>query len=47
MIDVNELLTVSDVAKEIKVTPQYVRKLISEEKLKAGRVGKQCIKRAA
>ena len=41
MIDVNELLTVSDVAKEIKVTPQYVRKLISEEKLKAGRVGKQ------
>lgn len=41
MVDINELLTVSDVAKRIKVTPQYVRKLIGEEKLQANRVGKQ------
>lgn len=35
------LITASDVAKHLKVTPQYVRKLISEEKLTATRIGNQ------
>lgn len=38
-----KLLSVNDVANKLKVTPQYVRKLISEEKLIAERIGKQWI----
>lgn len=37
----DNLITASDVAKQLKVTPQYVRKLISEEKLIATRIGNQ------
>lgn len=36
-----EILTVSQVATYLKVTPQYVRKLIKENHLKSTRVGKQ------
>ena len=35
------LLTVQDVAAKLKVTPQYVRKLIKEEKLATDRIGSQ------
>ncbi len=38
-----DMICVSDVAKQLKVTPQYIRKLITEEKLKAKRIGKQWI----
>ncbi len=41
MNDINTILTVQDVAEQLKVTPQYVRKLIKEEKLVADRVGSQ------
>lgn len=37
------LLSVNDVSAYLKVSPQYVRKLISEEKLEAIRVGKQWV----
>ena len=37
----DSLITVSDVATQLKVTPQYVRRLISEEKLIATRIGNQ------
>lgn len=37
------LLTVQDLANSLKVTPQYVRKLISEERIKATRVGTQWV----
>lgn len=37
------LMTINDVAEKLKVTPQYARKLISEGKLKAERLGKQWI----
>ena len=40
---VAELLSVQDVANYLKVTPQYVRKLISEEKLSATRIGTQWV----
>lgn len=43
MDNVKSLLTVHDVASHLKVTPQYVRKLISEDKLTATRIGKQWI----
>lgn len=43
MQKIDELMPVSDVAKRLKVTQQYVRKLISEEKLKATRVGSQWV----
>ena len=43
MSNVDELLTVSSVAKTLKVTQQYVRKIISDEKLKATRVGSQWV----
>lgn len=43
MEEKTNLLSVSDVAKYLKVTPQYVRKLIAEEKLGAIRVGKQWV----
>lgn len=39
----DNLLTVSDVAKQLKVTPQYIRKIISEKKLFATRIGNQWI----
>lgn len=41
MNNINNLLTVPDIASKLKVTPQYVRKLISEEKLMASRIGSQ------
>lgn len=39
----NDLLSVSDVAKKLKVTPQYVRKLIREGLLEALKVGSQWV----
>lgn len=41
MSSIRELLTVPDVAIKLKVTPQYVRRLISEGKLRADRIGRQ------
>ncbi len=41
MEDITELLTVSDIAAQLKVTPQYVRRLISETRLTATRIGAQ------
>lgn len=38
-----DLLTVQDIATKLKVTPQYVRKLISEERLNATRIGSQWV----
>ena len=43
MNELKNLLTVQEVAGRLKVTPQYVRKLISEEKLQATRIGKQWV----
>lgn len=43
MSKVDELLSVGEVAKKLKVTQQYVRKLISEEKLVGTRIGKQWV----
>ena len=43
MSKVNELMSVGEVAKKLKVTQQYVRKLISEEKLNATRIGTQWV----
>ena len=43
MNNTDNLLAVQDVAKILKVTPQYVRKLINEEKLKANRIGSQWV----
>lgn len=40
---VQELLTVQEAAKTLKVSPQYVRKLIREEKLAATRIGSQWV----
>ena len=40
MKKVDNLMTVQEVAISLKVTPQYVRKLISEGKLDASRIGK-------
>ena len=42
-MDISECLTVKDVADKLKVTQQYVRKLISSEFLKAQRIGNQWI----
>lgn len=39
----DDLLSCNEIAKYLKVTPQYVRKLITEEKLSAKRVGKQWV----
>lgn len=39
----NDLLSAQDVAKMLKVSVQYIRKLISENKLVATRIGKQWI----
>lgn len=38
---INELLTVNDVAKKLKVTTQYIRSLIREGRLKATMIGSQ------
>lgn len=46
MTKTDNIVSVQDVAERLKVTPQYVRKLISEEKLKAERIGSQWIIRA-
>lgn len=43
MEEKEQLLSVSDVALRLKVTPQYARKLIKDEKLKASRVGSQWV----
>ncbi|WP_373802638.1 DNA cytosine methyltransferase [Bacteroides heparinolyticus] len=43
MTEVKDLLTVQEVANKLKVTPQYVRKLIGEEKLNATRIGSQWV----
>lgn len=43
MSEVTELLTVQEVAGKLKVTPQYVRRLISENRLAATRIGKQWV----
>lgn len=42
-MDTDKLMAVPDVAKKLKVTPQYVRKLIGEGKLNADRVGTQWV----
>lgn len=39
----DNLLTVAEIATILKVTPQYVRRLISEEKLAASRIGSQWV----
>lgn len=39
----NKLMSIQEVANYLKVTPQYTRKLISSEKLKADRIGKQWV----
>ena len=43
MKNTSELMTVPDVAEKLSVTPQYVRKLISENKLNAARIGTQWV----
>lgn len=43
MAELEELLTVKDVAIKLKVTPQYVRKLIKERKIEAIRIGSQWV----
>ena len=43
MEDLDILLTVPEISKKLKVTPQYVRRLISEEKLLATRIGSQWV----
>lgn len=39
----DNLLTVAEIATILKVTPQYVRRLISEEKLAVSRIGSQWV----
>ena len=41
MESIVNLMTVQDVANKLKVTPQYIRKLIKEEKLRADMIGSQ------
>lgn len=41
MTSIKDFYTASEVAKKLKVTPQYVRKLIKENKLIAERIGNQ------
>ena len=43
MEQLNNILTVTEVASQLKVTPQYVRKLISEKKLNGIRIGNQWV----
>jgi DNA (cytosine-5)-methyltransferase 1 len=41
MSEINNLLTATDIANRLKVTPQYVRRLINGGKLPASRIGSQ------
>ena len=43
MKDTKELWAVPELAQKLKVTPQYIRKLISENKLEAERIGTQWV----
>lgn len=43
MDHLENLLTIQEVAEKLKVTPQYARKLIKEEKLIATKIGKQWV----
>ncbi len=43
MSELDTFMTVQDVANRLKVTPQYARKLIKEEKLTAARIGSQWV----
>lgn len=43
MTNTTELLSVSEVASRLKVTPQYVRRIISDGKLLANRIGNQWV----
>lgn len=43
MEQLDNLLTIQDVADKLKVTPQYARKLIKEEKLRAAKLGSQWV----
>ena len=43
MVNANELFTVQEVANQLKVTPQYIRKMIKKKKLFATRIGSQWI----
>lgn len=43
MKNTSELMTVPDVAEKLSVTPQYVRKLINENKVNATRIGTQWV----
>ena len=43
MEQLENLLTIQDVADKLKVTPQYARKLIKEEKLRAAKLGSQWV----
>lgn len=43
MNNITDLLTIQEVANRLKVTPQYARKLIKEEKLAATRIGTQWV----
>ena len=43
MEQLENLLTIQDVADKLKVTPQYARKLIKEEKLRATKLGSQWV----
>lgn len=43
MAQLDNLLTIQDVADKLKVTPQYARKLIKEEKLVATKLGSQWV----
>lgn len=43
MNDASNLMTIQEVSNKLKVSPQYARKLIKEEKLKATRIGSQWV----
>ena len=43
MDNIDKLLTVQEVANQLKVTPQYIRKMIKDKKLIATRIGSQWV----
>lgn len=43
MNELKDFLTANEVAEKLKVTPQYIRKLIKEQKLTAERIGNQWV----
>ena len=43
MNNIDKLLTVQEVANQLKVTPQYIRKMIKDKKLIATRIGSQWV----